>query len=58
VTTYWQQTRRMMTANVAYQYAATLMPINKVSLAGTTCQSVSISHDWWNDEIELKLIEL
>jgi hypothetical protein len=58
VTTYWQQTRRMMTANVAYQYAATLIPVNKVSLAGTTCQSVSISHDWWNDEIELKLIEL
>jgi len=58
VTTYWQQTRRMMTANVAYQYAATLMPINKISLAGTTCQPVSISHDWWNDEIELKLIEL
>ncbi len=58
VTTYWQQTRRMMTANVAYQYAATLMPISKVSLDGTTCQPVSISHDWWNDNIELKLIEL
>ena len=58
VTTYWQQTRRMMTANVAYQYAAALVPVDMVSLDGTTCQLVSISHDWWNDNIELKLIEL
>jgi hypothetical protein len=58
VTTYWQQTRRMMTANVAYQYAVALMPINKVSLDGTTCQPVSISYDYWNDNIEMKLIEL
>ena len=58
VTTYWQKTRRMMTANVAYQYAAALMPINKVSLDGTTCQPVSISYDYWNDNIEMKLIEL
>ena len=58
VTTYWQQTRRMMTANVAYQYAAALVPVDRVSLDGTTCQLVSISHDWWNDNIELKLIEL
>ena len=58
VTSYWQQTRRMMTANVAYQYAATLTPIHKVSLDGTTAQPISISHDWWNDNIQLKLIEL
>ena len=58
VAAYGATSKRQFMLEVRQNAIAQITPINKVSFESTSCQPVSISHDWRDDVVQLKMIEL
>lgn len=58
VAAYWGTSKRKITAELNTAVIPDITPRNTLTLDGTTCHPISISHDWWNDKTTLTLLEL
>lgn len=58
VAAYGATSKRQFMLEVRQNAIAQITPINKVSFESTSCQPVSIGHDWRDDVVQLKMIEL
>jgi hypothetical protein len=63
VTSYWATSKRKIEANLlthdgsAATDAASVTPKHMVEIDGTTMHPVAISHKWWDDEVEIVMME-
>lgn len=57
VTDYWSTARRMVSMEINGTLVS-ISPNNKVTLDGTTFYPIAISQDWWNDKLEVTMVEL
>ena len=58
VAAYGATSKRQFMLEVRQNAISQITPINKVSFESTSCQPVSIGHDWRDDVVQLKMIEL
>ena len=58
VAAYWGTSKRKITAELNTAVIPAITPRNTLTLDGTTCHPISISHDWWNDKTTLTLLEI
>ena len=58
VAAYWGTSKRKITAELNTAVIPEITPRNTITLDGTTCHPISISHDWWNDKTTLTLLEI
>ena len=58
VAAYWGTSKRKMTANMNTAVIPAITPRKTLTLDGTVCHPISISHDWWNDVTTLTLLQL
>lgn len=58
VASYWGTSKRKITAELNTAVIPAITPRNTLTLDGTTCHPISISHDWWNDKTTLTLLEI
>lgn len=58
VAAYGATSKRQFMLEVRGNAIAQITPINKVSFESTSCQPVSIGHDWRDDVVKIKMIEL
>lgn len=58
VVAYWQQAKRKLSVEVTQDSAAVVTPVTPVSVDGTTCQVLSIAHNWCDDVVTLGLLGL
>lgn len=58
VAAYWGTSKRKITAELNTAVIPEITPRNTITLDGTTCHPISISHDWWNDKTTLTLLQL
>jgi hypothetical protein len=58
VAAYGATSKRQFMLEVRQNAISQITPINKVSFESTSCQPVSIGHDWRDDLVQLKMIEL
>lgn len=58
VAAYGATSKRQFMLEVRQNAISQITPINKVSFESTSCQPVSIGHDWRDDVVKLKMIEL
>ena len=58
VAAYGATSKRQFMLEVRQNAISQITPINKVSFESTACQPVSIGHDWRDDVVQLKMIEL
>jgi hypothetical protein len=57
VTDYWSTARRMVSMEIN-KTLVSISPGEKVTLDGTTFYPIAISQDWWNDKLEITMLEL
>ena len=57
VTDYWSIARRMVSMEIN-KTLVSISPGEKVTLDGTTFYPIAISQDWWNDKLEITMLEL
>ena len=58
VAAYWGTSKRKITADLNTAVVPAITPRKTVTLDGTDCYPISISHDWWNDKTTLTLLQL
>lgn len=58
VAAYGATSKRQFMLEVRGNAISQITPINKVSFESTSCQPVSIGHDWRDDVVKIKMIEL
>ena len=58
VAAYGATSKRQFMLEVRQNAISQITPINKVSFESTSCQTVSIGHDWRDDVVKIKMIEL
>lgn len=58
VAAYGATSKRQFMLEVRQNAISQITPINKVSFESTSCQPVSIGHDWRDDVVKIKMIEL
>lgn len=58
VVAYWQQAKRKLSVKVTQASAAVVTPVTPVSVDATTCQVLSIAHNWCDDVVTLGLLQL
>ena len=58
VAQYWASTRRMIRANLRSEEVPILSPGMFLTIDGTRCYPLSISHEWRDDVINVSLIEI
>lgn len=58
VSAYGATSKRQFMLEVRQNAISQITPINKVSFESTSCQPVSIGHDWRDDVLKIKMIEL
>ena len=64
VTSYWSTSKRKIDANLlthdgsAATNAAAVTPKHMVEIDGTTMHPIAISHKWWDDEVDMTLMEI
>ena len=58
VAAYWGTSKRKITADLNTAVIPAITPRKTVTLDGTDCYPISISHDWWNDKTTLTLLQL
>ena len=58
VAAYGATSKRQFMLEVRHNAISQITPINKVSFESTSCQPVSIGHDWRDDVVKIKMIEL
>ena len=58
VAAYGATSKRQFMLEVRQNAISQITPINKVLFESTSCQPVSIGHDWRDDVVQLKMIEL
>ena len=58
VVAYWQQAKRKLSVEVTQESAAVVTPVTPVTMDNTTCQVLSIAHNWCDDVVTLGLLGL
>lgn len=58
VAAYWASTRRMIRANLRSEKVPIISPGMFLTMDGTRCYPLSISHEWRDDIINVSLIEI
>lgn len=58
VANYWASTRRMIRANLRSEKVPIISPGMFLTMDGTRCYPLSISHEWRDDVINVSLIEI
>ena len=58
VVAYWQQAKRKLSVEVTQESAAVVTPVTPVTMDSTTCQVLSIAHNWCDDVVTLGLLQL
>ena len=58
VVAYWQQAKRKMSVEVTRDGASGVTPVTPVSMDSTTCQVLSIAHNWCDDVVTLGMLQL
>ena len=58
VAAYWGTSKRRITADLNTAVIPAISPRKTVSLDGTDCYPIAISHDWWNDVTTLTLLQI
>ena len=58
VANYWAVSRRRLGGDFRANTIADISPQYKVTINGTTCHPVAISHDWREDVVKLSLLEM
>ena len=58
VASYWAVSRRRLINDFRANTIADISPQYKVTIDGTTCHPVAISHDWRDDVVRLSLLEM
>ena len=58
VSSYWSSAKRMLSLEVRTEAVPTVTPRNTVTVDGTTCYAIAISHEWRDDVTQLTLMQL
>lgn len=58
VANYWAVSRRRLGGDFRANTIADISPQYKVTINGTTCHPVAVSHDWRDDVVKLSLLEM